>query len=945
MPSPIYPKCDFFNNCPLNNTCSRTGTELYFPDGEEKTVDVMFIGDHSWLPDFHQQRPFVGPEGTHFLRPLLKKYLSDTSYALAYLVRGWPVDKTTLPPAWRENRLQGLKIPDYVRTLSFANFKHQEQTVNMCSPYLFSDIEKLQPKKLILLGSTVFKTLFPKESRSASSLQGETLVFKGIPTKIVMNPGVILRNPSLKEGWESSFISAVTDSVQVKNNQVGPTNVLTKIEDVRAFIETLKESPIYVGLDTETKNLNKRYGNALACIQFSETPNSSVVIPYAHPDTPFDTAELEEIKNLLFDLFAKPNKIKAWVCHNAKFECNILKQIVGTTILSAPIFDTQVGAFLLDENRADRVAQFKYGIYSLKQLAYDYLRFDGYDKGVLAVRDEGNLWDLSGKDLFAYGGMDTQITVRLMHAQLKEAERQNYKPQLLSLMYDLYTPFIKLFCDIEQSGMYVNKQYLRTLVSGASPILTQIQKLKEDIKELPEIQRANDYLLKCNVGVGKGKVVPLGNKPWVFDFSKGGHAQLLFFDIVGLKPAKYGKSGVPSVDAAWQEQNNHHPLVQKFIEWQELRMMFNTFAKKIYGYIDPVNGSLDCNTDSRIRPNYLLSSVVTGRIACREPNLHSVPRSDSPVKKLIKNMFQAEHGEALLQLDYKANEIRWAGILSQDETLAQAILVGEEALTEYRKDPRPELLEKAEIYGDIHKQVASMIYEKELAAVTKDERQAAKACSFGILYDSSMMSMAKSYDKTVEEIADWFERYFARFPKVKIWKQRMKDLAKYYSYVETPHGRRRRFPIFDLYRANGTFDENRVAYDHRSAVAEALRQSSNAPIQGIASDAGMLGAAFFAEEIRNKQLPIKIQNVVHDSCVFSAPLEFLPQAVEIAEQCFLYRVMEHMTQIWDINFILPLGIDFEIGTHWGDLEKWNFNPQELQDIIANIKEKQKASNP
>jgi len=1110
------------------------------------------------------------------------------------------------------------------------------------------------------------------------------------------------------------------------------------------------------------------------------------------------------------------------VGQNLKFECNLLASCIGTQILSAPIFDTQIAAFLLDENRTERAAEFKYGIYTLKQLAYDYCNFDGYDQGVLAQRSTGSLFDMELKKLSSYGAMDVYITLRLANALIEEAERQNYREELFRLMFHFYTPIIRLFSDAEQNGFYVNREYLRHLISADSPLIKEREKIEQTVKDSIAGQKANAMILNKK---HPGRIMPLGGSmPWVFEFSKGGHAQALFFDVLRLPLGKAGASGVPSVDKAWQNENKSNEYVAMFSEWQGLRILYNTFAKKLYSKVDPRGDFEDCKTDNRIRPNFKLSGPVTGRLACSDPNLQQIPRGDNPAKKAIKNIFQATEGHILVQLDYKANEIRWVGILSKDEGLTHAINEGYRLFADYKKNPTPEGLEHAVTFGDIHKQTASMIFDKEVGDVTKNERQAAKACLaagtltptktgfkpiedievgeevwtgekwtpvlelyrkkakvvrlttkrgwsidvsedhklevydrrdlstsylcvrdldpehhyiplrrqdsfdfddvelnfvpdegvsediklecpycenfyhnlythldkihgiskeqalvqgidkfksdwsvrksastisrkfkppcrypaqmtetlawwlgcliaegscngssleftqlnndywqdylnvhlelfgvvpttsvdkrtlvckagssvyvkqfalylgyrhadkevpwsilhsskkcqaafirgfmsgdgscpstkvrtvkatsssetlikqlsvllwnfgivntvgsgrhklpvkkiwktyyhftatgeafdryfetigeshnisyrpnqgkrhpnddnlpgllnylkktkkehkqkyeihsnahvlkelswdqieiykekyqqklkeggynstaelldkwegdnkpflakvetvvdlegredeevydvcidpifpnfianaarqedcvFGILYGSSVRAIAEAQIKSVEEVQEWFDSFYRRFPKIAEWKKGMEEKAKRLGYVETPNGRRRRFPIFDMYRnERGYFnpDDPRIGGDAQGKIAECLRQSVNAPIQGVASDAGMIGAALFADYVREHNKPWVLSNAVHDSCVYLVPYDELEDSLNTAEDLFTDGVMGYMTKNFGINFNLPLEVDFELGLRWGELEAWDYSPNHLVELLHKFK--------
>ena len=339
-----------------------------------------------------------------------------------------------------------------------------------------------------------------------------------------------------------------------------------------------------------------------------------------------------------------------------------------------------------------------------------------------------------------------------------------------------------------------------------------------------------------------------------------------------------------------------------------------------------------------IIPNFNIIGTVTGRTSCNDPNLQNIPRSDSPAKKAIKNIFSSLPKHYLVQMDYKANEIRWVGILAQDDNLAKALWQGKHIMDEYRLNPNEDLIAKAEIYGDIHKQTASMVFNKPLEEVTKNERQISKSVIFAILYGSTITAVAQKMNVTSQEVEKWFKQFYTRFPKIEAWKHKTEEMAKHVGFVETANGRRRRFPIFNLFKdQNGYFSDNNVPSDYRSIINGSLRQCVNSPIQGIASDYGMCGAALFSRYIREQNKSWKICNAVHDSCVFQVPYNELEDALEQAEYWFTTGITEYMADIFEINFNLPLEVDFEIGLSWGSLQKWNFSKQELDAIKAKLK--------
>jgi DNA polymerase I-like protein with 3'-5' exonuclease and polymerase domains len=942
----IFPKC-IHVECPLIETCAFTSTRIdrSVYHTSDTPVDVLIIGASSTLKDMFSLNSFSGPEAK-IIKEVITEIIPDSSIAYSNIVRGCYLDRSKV----YNPRNLPIKIlpPDAfnrTRSLSLSTHPFKNEIIKKCLPHLIYDIKILKPKLIIALGTTVKDALFPKEQKNILNLINHYRSLEigelSIPVRFMTSIVALLNNPSGQATWKKQLTACFTNKVANPDTKLGHTYILNNFDEAIYYLRSLKEIENDISIDCETANLCKKYGNKLATIQFAETNNNGVVLPFNHFESPFTPDEIEILRKELYDLFKTPSHIRSWVGHNLKFECNIFASNIGTPLVSAPIYDTMIGAYLIDENRRERSSEFKYGIYSLKQLAYDYVNWDGYDKGILKERKDGNLIDLKLTDLATYGAMDVYITRRLMYAQKEEAIEQNYLPQLETLMKYLYGPMVLLFSNIEQNGFYVDRYELRKMVSKDSILLKSINDILENIINIPEVQRANDILLML---FNKQKITPLGRKPWVFDFSKDNHPQTLFFDVCGLRPGIMGKSGNYSVDASWQKQNSSHPLVKLYMEWSAMRHLYDTFATTLYNRVDPQKDDLDCKTDSRIRPDFNLTKAVTGRIACENPNLQNIPRSDTPAKKAIKNVFRAPEGYYLVQLDYKANEIRWVGILAQDDNLAKAIHMGKEMMEEYRRNPSEELLKKVDVYADIHKQTASMVFDKPIEEVTKDERQISKTVVFAILYGSTTRAVAESMNKEIEEVERWFKQFYERFPKIASWKSSIENHAKDYGYIEAPHGRRRRLPIFDLYRdEGGRFNETAVPREYMSRINTALRQSVNSPIQGIASDNGMCGAALFAQYIREHNKPWVICNAVHDSCVFQVPMQpdnELDIALDTAEYWFTTGVMEYMEQKFNINFNLPLEIDFDIGLVWGDMIKWNFSKEELAGIKLKLTNRQ-----
>lgn len=722
-----YYKIDCNQDCPLWHSCNKNYTLKVWHQlkDKEEPVDILFLNAFSGMGEFSSRTPISGA-AYNLMMDVIKKTDKPLSFIFTQAVRGWPIDMSSVPERFQKN-LNGMDTY-WMSKLKSKTFTEKDPAVYYCQKFWQNEINYFKPKKIVPMGNFPMKIMFPRETRAISNTLNETFKYGDYEVQTLMSPTMVLRSPSSKNSWSDHLHFLLTGE---KKNElfkdVGKTTILGNLKEATQYIEFLKNHTGSVAIDTETANLNKKYGNVLGTVQFAIDDEEGVVLPYHHKDTPFDPNELEVVKSQLFDLFHTPNSIDYWICHNAKFECNILANTIGSQLLSADIFDAMIAMFLLDENRTSRSQDFKYGPYSLKQLSIDFLGFDRYDQGIMQVRDEGSLIDLALNQLAEYGAMDAYNTYALKDAFEAEAVKQDYLPQLTKLMRHFYTPVTRLFSDVERTGSYVNRHYLRSLLRRDSPIVKEINSIEASLKNYPEVQQANEMVVFKNYD--NTTVVPLGGTPWEYSFAKKEHPQKLFFDVLKLKPTKVGKSGVPSVDTTWQEVNKGaHELVDKYIEWVEYRKMMDAFVDKLYKRVDPQSDNPDCNTDSKIRPNYKLSSVVTGRMACSDPNLQAIPRADSPAKLAVKNIFQAMPGHVMIQADYRAAEMRLVAVVAQEDNLFKAFNEGKRYWDKYRENPDSETKRLAQLYGDIHRQNAAKAFKVAVEDVTKNQRQAAKGC-------------------------------------------------------------------------------------------------------------------------------------------------------------------------------------------------------------------------
>lgn len=938
--------------CPLGCRRDCIPAEAVFVN-ESETLDLLFVGEAPGKTEIARRRPFIGVSGSLLRRAATRAQTRPCNYGFDNVARCLPLD------AGGEIR------------------RPTSGEIHACLPFLLRDIARYDPRVIVLLGATALDALLPGNPNLQQQRgRYERVEIAGRQRWVLTtwHPAFVGRNKNMLPLFfdDVRFAFRLTDGWEPKaeRRRLGTARLLDSIDGVASLVDTLTnrlQRDDRVALDVETRNLNKRYGNQLAMLQFCWDGETAYCVPFDHPATPFSVKQLNAVRLMLRRVFTGPVSFGSWVTHFGKFEqTQIGQHVLGRddgvhrTFGNAPMLDTGAFAFLLDENKTLAGQGEGYG---LKRLARHLLRFDYYDDATLMARASGDLLRLPltssvriGEpgwvpNLTDYGAMDAYVTRRLFDALCEEADIQQYRATALRLLEFLFGPVFATLSRIERNGFWANLAHLKMLQEPRlSPIVGRLREIEKSLPTIPSAMAANEALVVRASGGNR----PLFGMPWVFDLNKPAHVREWLVERCGLKPVGVGKSGVASVGKQFFQHYATVPEVRLVEEWRGLSKLSSSYVDQLIRYVDPRYRTTD-SQDGRIRCDMHFTSTVTGRGSASNPNMQQQVRSDSAAKAAIKSIFQAEQpglqasfridfqsgppdltaraatnvANALVQLDFRANESRWWCILSGCPELATIFNQGREALERYRREPTDANRIAADLGGDIHKQVAAMMFGVPIEKVDKAMRTGAKALNFGMIYGRGPVSIAAQIGKTRDEAQKLMDLFAARFPVGWDWLQRQPEVARSQWFVESPLGRRRRLPGYIVLSDD-------MSEDDRKLVSECDRMAKNSGIQSIASDASFIGACLFANYIETHDRSWLIQNVVHDSCVYQVPISELEESVALAEQTFTTDAMAYMTRHWGVRFACPLEVEFEIGTRWGELTKWDFTAQHLKQIVSSL---------
>jgi DNA polymerase-1 len=308
-----------------------------------------------------------------------------------------------------------------------------------------------------------------------------------------------------------------------------------------------------------------------------------------------------------------------------------------------------------------------------------------------------------------------------------------------------------------------------------------------------------------------------------------------------------------------------HPLPALILEYRQLTKLIST-------YVDSLPLLVRADT-GRVHTDYQQTVAATGRLSSSHPNLQNIPIRTHEGRR-IREAFIPREGWVLFGGDYSQIELRLVAHMSGDPVMIEAFQLGE----------------------DIHARTASEVFEVELGAVTREQRSAAKAINFGVIYGMGAQRLAAELNIPRAKASDYIERYFARIERVKPFFDGLISQARERGFAETLIGRRR--PIPELQGDKG----RDYAMGERLAV--------NTPVQGTAADLIKMAMIDIDARLRSEGLSTTMLLQVHDELVFEAPPEELERAMAL--------VKAGMEQVMTLS--VPLVVDLASGPNWAKLK-------------------------
>lgn len=414
-------------------------------------------------------------------------------------------------------------------------------------------------------------------------------------------------------------------------------------------------------------------------------------------------------------------------------------------------------------------------------------------------------------------------------------EKQIEEKQLSKLFYEMEMPLIPVLVHMEELGIRLDRAWLGDLGKTLSE---RLQVLEKKIYEL----------------AGES-----------FNINSPKQLSTILFEKLKLPVVRRTKTGFSTDEEVLQTLSVSHPLPASLMEFRELQKLQSTYVVGLQEDLSP--------GEERIHTNFNQTVAATGRLSSNSPNLQNIPVR-TELGRQIRKAFVPEKGWTFLSADYSQIDLRVLAHISQDATLIRAFKNNE----------------------DIHTITAAEVFSVTSPNVTTDMRRAAKSINFGIIYGMSAYGLSQQLQISAEQAKSYIDRYFERYPGVKLWIDKILKEAREKGYVTTLLGRIRYLP--------------EILSKNSAVRGFAERTAMNTPVQGTSADIIKLAMLHLETSGQKQEWSGRMLLQVHDELLFELDAKDLPRSGQ--------RIKQLMQDALPLS--VPVIVDLKSGPNWAEMK-------------------------
>ncbi len=408
------------------------------------------------------------------------------------------------------------------------------------------------------------------------------------------------------------------------------------------------------------------------------------------------------------------------IAQNAKFEMNAIS-LLGIK-LGPMVSDPMLASYIVDPDD-------KHGLKEQAERIFNY-----YMKRITEVIGSGKKQIDMGlapiSSVAPYAADDARVTLELARYYCCTFdEEQRY------LLHHMDLPLSTVLAKMEQTGVALDRDYLKVLSEELIIDLTQLEK---DIFQIT------------------------GH---TFNINSTQQLQRVLFEELKLstKAKTKGGTGYSTDSAVLEALKDDHEIIAKLLDYRHLSKLRST-------YVDALPKEIS-RRDGRLHGEFNQTVAATGRLSSSNPNLQNIPIRTELGRKIRRAFITGNPDALLISADYSQIELRMLAHMSGDETLIDAFNRNQ----------------------DIHARTAMEIFDVPIDKVDDDMRRVGKTLNFALIYQQGPFATAQSLGISTKEAQAFIDKYFSRYPKVKKFMSQTIDEARANNFVSTLWGRKRHF--------------------------------------------------------------------------------------------------------------------------------------------------------
>ncbi|HEB49871.1 MAG TPA: DNA polymerase I [Desulfobulbus sp.] len=382
-------------------------------------------------------------------------------------------------------------------------------------------------------------------------------------------------------------------------------------------------------VDTETTSLDPLRAD-LVGVSLCIDAGRAWYLPCGHRDADGNLLSgqlgLADITDFLAPLLEDGTRPK--LGHNLKYDWSVFSRPENGGIrMAGPLYDTMIGAWLLDPGRRSYRLDDLCEEIDLRMTSYSEVTGGDKRSDAFAWVDPERAKDYSCEDVYG--------AYRLFEEQRPRLERWG----LWKLFTELEGPLIPVLAGMERTGICVDGDLLRELSGEFAGKLDALEQ---------EIYRVAGHEFNINSTRQLGTVL---------------------FEELRLPRGRKTKTGYSTDVKVLEKLRHQHELPALVLEYRNLAKLKSTYVDSLARLRDPATG--------RVHTSFNQCGTATGRLSSSNPNLQNIPVRTEEGRR-IRSAFIAPDGHLLLSGDYSQIDLRVLAHYSRDPALLEAFRRGQD---------------------------------------------------------------------------------------------------------------------------------------------------------------------------------------------------------------------------------------------------------------------------